>query len=99
MKYYDIMDKEERGIYISFQDKKEAEEWMSKQPDKRFNGLHIVENERLTISERIEKAFAIANNAIYFNDRSDYLTSLYDVCNMLKPKIDYSEIGKKYIEE
>ncbi len=97
MKFYDIMDKEERGIYISFQDKKEAEEWISEQPSSRE--LHIVENERLTISERIEKAFAMANNAIYFNDRSDYLTSLYDVCNMLKPKIDYSEIGKKYIEE
>ncbi|KIL06873.1 UNVERIFIED_ORG: hypothetical protein B2H98_13185 [Clostridium botulinum] len=97
MKFYDIMDKEEIGIYISFQDKRQAEEWISEQPSSR--GLHIVENERLTISERIEKAFAIANNAVYFNDRSDYLTSLYDVCNMLKPKIDYAEIGKKYIEE
>ncbi|ENZ33488.1 hypothetical protein HMPREF1084_01957 [Clostridium butyricum 60E.3] len=96
MKYYDIIDKEENGIYISFTDKKQAEEWLSEQPASR--GLHIRENARLTNNERIEKAFAIANNAIYFNDRSDYLTALYEVCNILK-HIGNTEIGKNYIEE
>ena len=95
MKYYDIMDKEEKGIYISFTDKNQAEEWLSEQPKSRE--LHIKENERLTIQERREKAFAIANNAIYFNDRSDYLSALFDVCTMLNPKFECSEIGKKYI--
>ena len=104
MKYYDIMDKEERGIYISFRGKREAEEWLNKQEDRLCKnsiryGMHIVENERLTLSERRDKAFAIANNAIYFNDRSDYLTALYEVCKMLNSQIEESEIGKKYIEE
>jgi hypothetical protein len=45
------------------------------------------------------KAFAIANNAIYFNDRSDYLKALYDVCNALNPKLNESLIGSKYIED
>ena len=94
MKFYDIMDKEEKGIYISFTEKKEAEEWLSEQPTSRE--LRIKENERLTAQERRYKAFAIASNAIYFNDRSDYLTALYGVCEMLKP---HEEIGKKYIEE
>ncbi|KHD14359.1 hypothetical protein [Clostridium butyricum] len=96
MKYYDIVDKGEDGIYISFTDKNQAEEWLAEQPISR--GLHIKESERLTVQERRNKAFAIANNAIYFNDRSDYLTALYEICEMLKP-IDCTEIGKKYIEE
>lgn len=96
MKYYDIMDKEEKGIYISFEDKVEAEKWLMNMP--KYMGTHIVEHERLTNFERREKAFALANNAIYFNDRSDYLKALYEVCNILKP-IGNTEIGKKYIEE
>lgn len=48
MKFYDIMDKEEGGTYISFQDKRQAEEWISEHLSNRE--LHIVENERLTIS-------------------------------------------------
>lgn len=97
MKYYDIVDKDEKGIYISFTDKQQANEWLSEQPVSR--GLHIKENERLTLQERRDKAFAIANNAIYFNDKSDYLSALWDVCTMLKPLFECSEIGKKYIEE
>ncbi len=97
MKYYDIIDKKEKGTYISFTDKKQAEEWLAEQPIS--IGLHIKETERLTAQERSNKAFAIANNAIYFNDRSDYLSALFDVCTMLKPKFECSEIGKKYIEE
>ncbi|WP_236893687.1 hypothetical protein [Clostridium botulinum] len=53
----------------------------------------------MTISKRFDKAFAIANNAIYFNDRSDYLSALYEICKTIKPNIDECEIGNKYLEE
>lgn len=49
--------------------------------------------------ENVKKAFAIANNAIYFNDNSDYLSALYQVCTMLNPQIDEEEIGNIYIDE
>ena len=45
------------------------------------------------------KAFAIANNSIYFDDRSDYKTALYEVCKILKPDISDDEIGSKFIDE
>lgn len=97
MKYYDIVDKSENGIYISFTDKQQAIEWLSEQPDSRC--LHIKEYERLTAQESMNKAFAIANNAIYFNDRSDYLSALFDVCSTLNPELEHSKIGEKYITE
>lgn len=104
MKYYDIMDKDEQGIFISFIDRTDAQDWLNRQDDRLYEnsiryGMHIVENERLTHSEMCDKAFAIANNAIYFNDRSDYLSALYEVCRMLRPHIDEYSIGKEYIEE
>lgn len=40
----------------------------------------------------IEKIYTIANNAIYFNDRHDYLTALYEICEILKPNYAH---GKK----
>ncbi|MBY6838653.1 hypothetical protein [Clostridium botulinum] len=97
MKYYDIVDKNEDGIYISFTDERQANEWLYKQPV--GTGLHIKESERLTVQERRDKAFAIANNAIYLNGKRDYLSVLFDVCTMLNPKFECSEIGKKYIEQ
>lgn len=104
MKYYEIMDKEEKGIFISFTEKFDALIWLRGEKvrnPKRVEeeGLHIVEVDRLTLSERCDKAFAIANNAIYFNDRSDYLSALWDVCKMLKSPLSEDEIGKKYLEE
>jgi hypothetical protein len=47
----------------------------------------------------VKKAFAIANNAIYFNDSSDYLPALYQVCKTLNPEIEDELTGSKYIEE
>lgn len=44
----------------------------------------------------IEKAFAIANNSIYFNDRSDYKSALWEICETLNS--EKLEIGEKYIE-
>jgi disulfide oxidoreductase YuzD len=103
MKYYDIMNKEETGYCISFNSQREAENWLNEHIKKypeyvARNGYHIVENERLTLSEMNYKAFVIANNAIYFNDGHDYLSALYDVCKMLNPNIDDTDIGKDYIE-
>lgn len=104
MKYFDIMDKEEKGIFISFTDKTEAENYLNREmesfPERcEKYGLHIVEKEKLTLSERLDKAFKVANNAIYFNDRSDYLSALYEICTILKPVTTYDDIGKKYLEE
>jgi len=42
------------------------------------------------------KIFEIANNAIYFNDRSDYLTALRQICHVIKP--DDETIGEVCIE-
>jgi hypothetical protein len=49
--------------------------------------------------DNVKKAFAISNNAIYFNDRSDYLGALYDICKALNPELNEELIGKNYIEE
>lgn len=49
------------------------------------------------LQEKINQAFALANNAIYFNDRSDYLSALWDVCKYLQPENE--EIGEQYISE
>lgn len=104
MKYYEIMDKEEKGIFISFTEQFDALRWLKREKNRNpkrveKQGLHIVEVDRLTLSERCDKAFAIANNAIYFNDRSDYLSALWDVCKILKSPLSEDEIGKKYLEE
>lgn len=104
MKYYEIRDGKEEGIYISFTELFDAQVWLEKEKISNPNrvekdGLHIVEVDRLTTNERCEKAFAIANNAIYFNDRSDYIRVLWEVCSMLKPTFCVDKIGRKYIEE
>jgi len=48
--------------------------------------------------DNVKKAYEIANNAIYFNDRSDYKTALWEVCKSLCPNIEDEEIGKEYID-
>ena len=49
--------------------------------------------------DNVLKAFKIANNAIYFDDSSDYLTALYEVCKVLNPNEDIEKFGTKYLEE
>jgi hypothetical protein len=104
MKYYDAMNKDESGTFVTFSAKHEAEAWMEEQK-RRFperverDGIHIVENEQLTPYERAVKAYAIANNAIYFSDSSDYLPALYQICRMLMPREPEENIGQKFIEE
>lgn len=54
------------------------------------------------LTKKIKKAFTVANNAIYFNDNSDYLSALYEICEILHPpfyKDKYGEYGEKFIEE
>ena len=51
------------------------------------------------MKSRIEKAFIVANNALYFNDSSDYVTALWEICSILMPEVPNDEIGEKYIEE
>ena len=46
--------------------------------------------------EILNKIFEIANNAIYFRDNSDYLTALYEICNVIKPGNE--NIGEIFIE-
>jgi len=53
--------------------------------------------ENSILKNRLESAYVQANNAIYFDDNSDYLTTLYEVCRAIKPEIEIEEIGKKYI--
>lgn len=45
---------------------------------------------------KLDKIFQIANNAIYFRDDSDYLTALYEICNIIKPNDE--TIGEVFIE-
>jgi hypothetical protein len=45
--------------------------------------------------DKAEIAFRIANNAIYFEDNSDYGTALYQICNILNPDV---ECGAEYME-
>lgn len=49
--------------------------------------------------DNVKQAFAVANNAIYFSDSSDYRSALYEVCKALNPEISDELIGSKYIEE
>ena len=44
-----------------------------------------------------DKIFMIANNAIYFRDDSDYLTALYEICEVIKPGDE--TVGAVFIEE
>ena len=47
-------------------------------------------------NNKLDKIFLIANNAIYFQDNSDYLTALYEICAVINP--DDENIGQKFIE-
>lgn len=50
------------------------------------------------LEDRIKEAYSIANNAIYFNDSSDYKGALLDVLKTLNPEFDENK-QFKYIEE
>lgn len=52
--------------------------------------------EILSGENKIKKIFEIANNAIYFRDNSDYLTTLYEICRVIKPNDEMT--GEAFIE-
>ncbi len=57
-------------------------------------------DKQLSASEsRMNKAFAIANNAIYFADSSDYLSALFDCGVALFPEVDEYDVGRSFIDE
>ena len=51
---------------------------------------------RVHYYERLARVYAICNNAIYFNDRSDYLSALYSACRVIQP--NESATGVNYID-
>lgn len=56
--------------------------------------LHIENNK---MKQQIAEAKRIANNAIYLNDSSDFVSSLCRVCNLLGMEVD--KIGKNIDKE
>ena len=50
------------------------------------------------LGDRIKEAYAIANNALYFNDSSDYKGALLEVLKALNPEFNENK-QFKYIEE
>lgn len=45
-------------------------------------------------------AFIIANNALYFNDNSDYETALWKICCILNPSLDeYDDYTPQFINK
>lgn len=52
---------------------------------------------RNKMNDREKEVYKIANNALYFNDNSDYETALYEILKVLNPELeDYPIL--KYIE-
>jgi hypothetical protein len=49
------------------------------------------------MDDTLKEVYAIANNAIYFDDNSDYASALWEICNKIKPE-ENENIGQKYIE-
>ena len=57
MKYWDIQDKAEEGTFVTFESHREAQNWLDREtaryPERvNRNGMHIVERERQTLSEK-----------------------------------------------
>lgn len=50
------------------------------------------------MTDRERQAYRIANNALYFDDSSDYKTALWEVLAALNPELDY-EKELEYIEQ
>lgn len=49
------------------------------------------------MQEKLDEIFRIANNALYFDDSSDWLQALNEICLVAKPE-EAENIGKKFIE-
>jgi len=66
---------------------------------KNISQTEIEEAIQELLPNKMNKAFKVANNAIYFNDSSDYLTALCEICEILRPSDYKHEDGEEYIEE
>lgn len=51
----------------------------------------------LDMKEKLEEAYRIANNALYFDDNSDYQTALWEILMTINPDLDTEE-KLEYIE-
>lgn len=87
---FTIIDKERNGFIL---ENKHGEKYYF---DEDIMNEYFVDRENYY--DIIDKAYRIANNAIYFNNSSDYLSALYEVCKALVQNINEEQIGKKYIE-
>jgi hypothetical protein len=50
------------------------------------------------MTDKEKTAYRIANNALYFDDNSDYKTALWEVLAALNPGLDYDK-ELEYIEQ
>jgi len=63
---------------------------------KKLNVSPINQKSKDDLLAEVEEAKAIANNAIYFDDKSDYRSALLEICHILG--MDYDNIGVEFIE-
>lgn len=82
MKYWDIMDREEKGTFITFESDYEAQKWL-KNHSQRNEGLHIVERDRQTIYEKCEAQQKEIEQLRAQN------TVIMEVLNIAKPLAEY----------
>ena len=74
-------------------DLKEMAQQYNPNMDERYTSLMMAHD----FLKGYNDAYKVANNAIYFDDSSDYETALYEVCQCLRPDCE-DEHGKEYIE-
>lgn len=61
------------------------------------NGVYEEVKEK-SLEDRVKEAYTLANNALYFNDRSDYEYALWEILMALNPELNENE-KLKYIDE
>ena len=61
--------------------------------------LSLMTDEVSTLTKALDTAYSHANNAIYFDDSSDYRSALYDVCKTIHPELEWDDFGTEYIAE
>lgn len=83
----------------------EPEEWV-KQSEAVKKILYISEAEKEEVyrylnmdemTKKIIEAFMIANNALYFNNSSDYASALWEICSLLNPGVYKDEEADKLL--
>lgn len=97
------------GKVVIFRLNISPEEWDKQTPEVK-KILYITDSEKEEVqrylnldetTKRMIKAFVIANNALYFNDKSDYQSALWEICETLNPlafESDEDEFVLKYVD-